>query len=73
MPCNSLGRSLDKHPRRGSEGVSFSFKQLVAAERAFVKTVICWVMSGARMRVGDCGIAVMIVVSLARFSAKHWT
>ena len=48
------GHCLDKHLRGGTEGVSFSSKQLVAAKRAFVRTVICWVISGARMGVGDC-------------------
>ena len=66
------GRSLDRHLRGGPEGISFSSKQLVAAERAFVRTVICWDISGARMGVGDCGMAVMVVVSVASFSAKHW-
>ena len=47
-----LGRSLDKHLRGGPEGVSFSSKQLVAADRAFVRTVIYWDISGARMGVG---------------------
>ena len=47
-----LGRSLDKHLRGGPEGVSFSSKHLVAADRAFVRTVIYWDISGARMGVG---------------------
>ena len=66
------GRSLDNHLRGRPEGVNFSSKQLVTAERPFVRTVICWDISGGRMGVGNCGLAVMVVVSVATFSAKHW-
>ena len=44
----------------------------MAAERAFVRTVIFWDISDARMGLGDCGMAVMVVVCVASFSAKHW-
>ena len=56
----------------GGGGVSFSSKQLVAAERAFIWTVICWVISGAMMGLRYYGMAVMALVSVASFPAKHW-
>ena len=39
----------------------------LAAEMAMVRTVICCVISGARMGLGDFGMAVLVVVNVASF------